>query len=123
MARPLNLVANPFRLLLLLALVLVAAILVGFTVNQPPSHRAGSQSPNSVLVTAPNAGSQPGAANTVANQAATSTTRVVNGSSQGPANSAPAAAAEPAQAAPAGVPACQVNPPAGRGTPVTCSNP
>ncbi len=131
MSRPLNLVANPLRLLLL-ALLLLVALLIGVSVNQPPSHRAGSPSQQTVLVTAPNAESQPVPANTVANQSATTsttatspttTTMVVTGSSQGPASSAPAAAAEPVQAAPAGAPACQVNPSEGRGTPATCSNP
>jgi hypothetical protein len=124
MARPLNFVATPIRFMLLLALLLVIALLVGFSVNQPPIQRAGSHSlPASGLITAPNAGSQP-AAGTVANQGTTpSITRIVSGSTQGPAGSAPPAAAEPAQAAPTGATGCQVNPPAGRDMPVTCLNP
>jgi hypothetical protein len=115
MVRPFNRAANPLRLFLVLALLLLGALLVGFSVNQRPIHAAGSHSqPASMFVTAPNAGPQP-AAN------AAGMTRIVTGSTQGPSVSAPPAAAEPVQAAPAA--GCQANPPAGRGTPVICSNP
>jgi len=75
-----------------------------------------------VFVTAPNAGSQP-AANTAANQSTSATTRIVNGSSQGPAGSAQPAAAEQTQPAPAGVPGCQMIPAGGRDIAATCANP
>ena len=119
MARAFNLAANPVRLLFALALLLLAALLVGFSVNQPPIHNAGSHSqPPSMFATEPNPGSQP-----AADQSTSATTRIVTGSTQGPSVSAPAAAAEPVQAAPAGSAGCQANPPAGRGTPVICTNP
>ena len=125
MVRPLNLVANPLRLLLLLAVLMTAVLLVGLGVSQPPIHQAGSHSqPATELGAAPNAGSQP-AVETVANQSASTTTRIVNRSPQGPAVSAPPAAAAPVQEAPAGGQGCATNPPApaGRGIPAACSNP
>jgi hypothetical protein len=122
MARPLNLAANPLRLLLL-ALLLLGALLVGFGVNQPPIHTAGSHSlPASVFVTAPDAGSQP-AADAAVNQSTPAITRIVTGSSQGPAVGAPPAASEQVQAAPAAVCKANPQPPAGREIPATCSNP
>jgi hypothetical protein len=117
MVRPLNRAASPLRLFLLLTLFLLGALLVGFSLNQPPIHNAGSQSqPASMFATEPNGGAQPAAS-------AAGVTRIVTGSTQGPSNSAAPAAAEPAQTTPAGPAGCQANPPAGRGTPVICSNP
>jgi hypothetical protein len=123
MARPFNLSANPLRLFLALALLLLGALLVGFSVNQPPIHTAGSRSqPAAVFVTAPNAGSQP-AAGTAANQSTSATTQIVTRSGQGPAVSAPPAAAEQLQPAPAGAPGCQMIPAGGRDIAATCANP
>jgi len=122
MVSPLIRTASPLRLFLLLSvLLLLGALLVEFGVNQPPIHTTGSHAqPAPMLVTTsattPNTVTQP-----AANAAAAGTTRVVTGSTQGPSVAAPPAAAE--QAAPAGPAACQPNPPAGRGTPVICSNP
>jgi len=124
MARPLNLSANPLRILLLLALLLLGALLVGFGVNQPPTHTIGSHSlPASVFMTAPDAGSQP-AANTAVNQSTPATTRIVTGSGQGPAAVAPPAASESVPAALPAAPGCPVNPPPARtNIPASCSNP
>jgi hypothetical protein len=110
--------------LLALALLLLGALLVGFNVNQPPIHTAGSHSlPASVFVTAPNAASQPAPNTAAANQSTSATTQIVTRSSQGPAVSAPPAAAEQLQPAPAGAPGCQMIPPGGRDIAATCANP
>src|SRR3977135_2518902 len=97
MAAAFNLAPTPVRLLFALALLLLAALLVGFSVNQPPIQNAGSHSqPPSMFATEPHPGSHPAAA-----RATPATTRIVTGSTQGPSVSAPAAAAEPVQPAPA----------------------
>jgi hypothetical protein len=131
MVRPLNLTSNPLRLMLLLALLLLGAIVVGFNASLVPIQTTGSHSlPASEPAAVPNVGSQP--LNTTADESTPSTVRIVTGSaSQGPIVSAPAAASEPVHAAaaqgsgtaPSGTQGCQVNPPAGRGTPALCTNP